>query len=115
MPARGGRVYCPTMTGPAPWITPPPSVWKRLWHVAVLCLSILSGAYFVLVVFLYFRQSGMLYVPDRQLATDPGAARLAFDDVELVAADGVRLHGWWVPAEGDSRCWTPSASRLTSG
>ncbi len=91
------------MTGPAPWITPPPSVWKRLWHAAVLCLSIFSGAYFVLVVFLYFRQSGMLYVPDRQLATDPGAARLAFEDVELVAADGVRLHGWWVPAEGASR------------
>lgn len=91
------------MAGPAPWITPPPSVWQRVGHAAVLVISIFSGAYFVLVIFLYFRQSRMLYVPGRELSIDPGAARMAFDDVELRAADGVKLHGWWVPAEGASR------------
>jgi uncharacterized protein len=33
----------------------------------------------------------------------PTAAGLRYEDVEFPSADGVRLSGWWVPAEGSRR------------
>jgi uncharacterized protein len=33
----------------------------------------------------------------------PATAGLAYEDVGLGSTDGVRLSGWWVPAEGSSR------------
>lgn len=42
----------------------------------------------------------LLYFPSRMIAATPAAAGLAFDDVLFEAGDGVRLHGWWVPAQG---------------
>ncbi len=38
-----------------------------------------------------------LYFPMRGMAADPAAAGLEFEDVDFVAEDGVRLHGWWIP------------------
>jgi fermentation-respiration switch protein FrsA (DUF1100 family) len=40
----------------------------------------------------------LLFFPSRAIATTPAAAGLQFDDVTFEADDGVRLHGWWVPA-----------------
>ena len=40
----------------------------------------------------------LLYFPARAIATTPAAAGLAFEDVGFETDDGVRLHGWWVPA-----------------
>jgi pimeloyl-ACP methyl ester carboxylesterase len=47
----------------------------------------------------HFERS-QLYRPHRDLAADPRAAGLDFEDVEFVAEDGVRLHGWWIPSPG---------------
>lgn len=35
--------------------------------------------------------------PDRTLEGDPSSAGLAYETVEFMAADGCRLHGWWIP------------------
>jgi uncharacterized protein len=42
----------------------------------------------------------LLYFPSRALTRTPAAAGLAFEDLALDAEDGVRLHGWWIPAPG---------------
>lgn len=42
----------------------------------------------------------MIWFPGRALAHTPAEARLAYEDVRFPAADGVSLHGWWVPAPG---------------
>ena len=39
--------------------------------------------------------------PVRELFADPAAIGLAFDDVTFAAADGVSLHGWFVPGRTD--------------
>jgi uncharacterized protein len=57
------------------------------------------GVYSALLAFLYLTQSRHLYFPMRELVTTPRADGLPYEDVWLVAADGVRLHGWFVPAE----------------
>jgi hypothetical protein len=41
-----------------------------------------------------------LYYPSRQVREHPGVLGLRYQDVHLVAADGVRLHGWFVYCEG---------------
>ena len=72
---------------------------SRLWALRVAVLA------FVLVLFAseysnlidrYF-----IFHPDRALSGDPSEVGLAFEDVRFTAADGVVLHGWFVPG-GDS-------------
>lgn len=43
--------------------------------------------------------SSLLFYPERGQAFTPERAGLVYQDVTLVAADGVRLHGWWLPAK----------------
>jgi fermentation-respiration switch protein FrsA (DUF1100 family) len=41
----------------------------------------------------------MLFYPEPGLPFTPDKARLEYRDVNLTAADGTRLHGWWLPAK----------------
>lgn len=43
--------------------------------------------------------SGWLFYPVKGLPITPERAELAYRDVQLVAADGTRLHAWWLPAK----------------
>lgn len=49
-------------------------------------------------IYMMIMESRLLYHPTRQLTTTPAHHRLHFEDVALIAADAVRLHGWFVPA-----------------
>jgi len=40
----------------------------------------------------------MIYLPDRRLDATPDAAGLSYEDVFLTTTDGVRIHGWFLPA-----------------
>ena len=42
-----------------------------------------------------------IYFPVRELFADPAAIGLAFEEVTFGAADGVSLHGWFVPGRSD--------------
>jgi fermentation-respiration switch protein FrsA (DUF1100 family) len=42
--------------------------------------------------------SSMLFYPEPGVPFTPDKARLQYQDVNLTAADGTRLHGWWLPA-----------------
>ena len=39
-----------------------------------------------------------IYHPTREIFLTPGALGVAFEDVHFEASDGVKLHGWFVPA-----------------
>ena len=43
--------------------------------------------------------SSMLFYPEPGLPFTPDKAHLEYRDVNLLAADGTRLHGWWLPAK----------------
>jgi hypothetical protein len=58
------------------------------------------GAYGALLLFLYFGQASLLYLPDlpsRALVSTPADAGLAYETVRLRTADGINLHGWYIP------------------
>jgi fermentation-respiration switch protein FrsA (DUF1100 family) len=40
-----------------------------------------------------------LFYPERELPLTPSVAGLEFTDVFITAADGTRLHAWWLPAK----------------
>ena len=63
--------------------------------------AILLLGYLAVVAVVYFSQGRLLYLPDqpgRELPASPADIGLGFEEVTLTAADGVRLHGWHIPA-----------------
>jgi fermentation-respiration switch protein FrsA (DUF1100 family) len=67
---------------------------------AFLLLAV--GAYLAFVLALYLAQGRLVYlpeVPSRELAATPERLGLAFEELNLITADEVRIHGWFVPAE----------------
>lgn len=62
-------------------------------------LAFILGAVALVMPFLL---NSLMYFPARAIEYTPREAGLAFDDVEILAGDGARLHGWWVPARGPS-------------
>ena len=69
----------------------PPVLWIAL---------ALAVGYALIVLLAFLAQDRMIFFPDRTLTTTPDAVGLAYRDVEFVADDGTRLHGWWLPVEG---------------
>jgi fermentation-respiration switch protein FrsA (DUF1100 family) len=62
---------------------------------------IIAGAYAALVLVAYFGQASMLYLPNlpsRELTVTTQEIGLQYENIELLTEDGVRLHGWYVPA-----------------
>jgi fermentation-respiration switch protein FrsA (DUF1100 family) len=49
---------------------------------------------------LEFSEKGIVFFPDPVLIGTPADFDLPYEDVFFAAADGTRLHGWWVPREG---------------
>ena len=69
---------------------------RLMWQI----LGMLTAAYAGLAGLLYFSQSSMVYYPEigREMMSTPRQVGLDYEDVKLVTADGVALHGWFVPS-----------------
>jgi pimeloyl-ACP methyl ester carboxylesterase len=65
----------------------------------VTLVGVIGGFYALLLLFLYFYQSNLVFFPDARLYSTPERVGLVFDDVHLQSGSA-RVHGWFVP--GDS-------------
>lgn len=66
-----------------------------------MVLSILLtvvAVYVAVVALAYFFQERLLYFPLRSIAVTPASRGLAYEDVWLETADGVKISGWFIPA-----------------
>ena len=64
-------------------------------------VATVTGVYVALLLYAYFGQAGMLYLPNlpsRELSATPQAIGLRYENIWLRTEDGVRLHGWYIPA-----------------
>ncbi|WP_018877436.1 alpha/beta hydrolase [Thioalkalivibrio sp. ALE28] len=62
-------------------------------------ILVLAGLGYALMTGLIFvTQDRLVYMPSSNLTGTPERIGLDYEDVELVTADGVRLHGWFVPS-----------------
>jgi len=67
-------------------------------------LLVLVIAYALLVAVVFLMQGRMLYLPNmpgRELEMTPTDAGMDYQDVSFEAADGVALHGWFVPGASE--------------
>ncbi len=65
-------------------------------------LLIIAACYGSLILVVYLMQSRMLYLPDvpgRTLTLAPTDIGLEYEDVSIETADGVKLHGWFIPGQ----------------
>ncbi len=56
------------------------------------------GIYVLMCAFLYFTQSRFVYFPLKEMTAIPTDVGLDYKVIEYEAADGVRIHAWFVPA-----------------
>jgi len=75
---------------------PAPRGWRTAGRALAAVLALLGGT----ALMLAFLQKKMIYHPTRELEITPGRIGLAHEDVFLKTADGVTIHGWYVPAPG---------------
>ncbi len=64
-------------------------------------LLFVLGVYLAIGLLLFLTQSRLLYypnLPSRAVVATPARIGLAYEEVMLTAEDGVRLHGWFLPA-----------------
>jgi len=66
------------------------SIKKASKIISIFILSCLSWAC-----------SGLLFYPDKSLVRTPEALGLAYQDIMLEARDGAKIHGWFLPAQGE--------------
>lgn len=63
----------------------------------------LLGILFIINLWMYFQQPAMTFYPYRQLVATPADWQLDYEEVTLTAADGIRLHGWYLPQPGQQQ------------
>ncbi|MCP4283689.1 MAG: alpha/beta hydrolase [Gammaproteobacteria bacterium] len=71
---------------------------RNLWPYLLFPL----GIYLLLLAALYFYQSRLLYypnLPSRKISLLPDSQGMAFDSLEIITSDGIKLHGWFLPVE----------------
>jgi hypothetical protein len=66
-----------------------------LLQFAVLIAAIYVG----LSAFLFFAQSRLIYFPTSEIVATPDQIGLSYKSVSFKAPDGIRLSGWFIPAE----------------
>jgi fermentation-respiration switch protein FrsA (DUF1100 family) len=80
-------------------MAPPSAFWSNLVWQTVLFVAI---AYVVIMSVVFLLQSRLIYypnLPSRAVTTTPAQIGLAYEPVKFTTEDGVRLDGWFVPAE----------------
>ncbi|MBX9607970.1 MAG: lysophospholipase [Gammaproteobacteria bacterium] len=74
--------------------------WRR-WLGWALAAALL--AYAGVCLSFYLRQDGIVFTPSRALVATPRKYGLAFEDLWLTAADGTRVHAWYVAGTPEGR------------
>jgi len=77
------------------------SMFARVKRMVLHVLIAVVGVYVLLTALLFLFQGSLVYRPTRQLAATPDQHErpMDYEDVSLTTSDGVKLHGWFVPAD----------------
>ena len=67
-------------------------------RIAVILSLIVAGGLIVWFLVRKFERSHMYY-PQSDIEALPSDIGLDYEDIFLTTSDGVRIHGWWIPAD----------------
>ncbi|MFM6324037.1 MAG: alpha/beta hydrolase, partial [Microcystis panniformis] len=68
----------------------------------LLVIRIFVLAYLGLMIALYFGQSNMIFMPNKNVLETPKSIGLSFEDLQLTTKDNVNLSAWFVPAKDNN-------------
>jgi len=71
--------------------------------LALFLVAAVLLAYGGVLWWVYRSQAERVYLPSREILTTPGQHGISYEEIFFRAADGVRLHGWYVPCEESRR------------
>jgi uncharacterized protein len=74
-----------------------PAPAKRGRSLAWRIIRVVLCVYFGLILLLMLAENQLIYFPAKYPVGDWQPAGLAVEDAEMQAADGTRLHGWYIP------------------
>lgn len=66
-------------------------------HIILSLIASLFAVWLLFSLLLYIFQSKLIYFPDDTLWITPSGFDLPWEAITLTAADGVKLHSWWIP------------------
>jgi len=66
--------------------------------IAIILSLIVAGGLLVWFLIRKLERSHMYY-PRSEIEASPSEIGLAYQDIFLTTSDGVRIHGWWIPAD----------------
>lgn len=73
------------------------SLWRRLWSSVWRIVRVVLLAYIIVAVVAMVFEESLIYFPSVYPQGDWNPEGLRFEDAWFQAADGTRLHGWYVP------------------
>ena len=72
---------------------------KKLGKSALRIAALVSVPYVGVCALMWAKQDRLLFIPDRVMHATPAQENLAWEDVTITTADGVKLNAWFVPVE----------------
>ncbi|HDH98508.1 MAG TPA: alpha/beta hydrolase [Deltaproteobacteria bacterium] len=70
-----------------------------MWQIFLQSVILITAIYVGLVAFLFFTQSRLIYFPTSEIVATPDQIGLSYKSVSFKAPDGVKLSGWFIPAD----------------
>jgi fermentation-respiration switch protein FrsA (DUF1100 family) len=71
----------------------------QIWTSIRTIIIVVIGLYIVLVIVLWLFQSRLVYFPRHDITITPEEVGLPYEEISLETSDGVKLSGWFIPAE----------------
>ena len=71
----------------------------QIWRVSRPVLLTAIACYIGLAITLWLLQSRFMYAPTHEIVLTPHDVGLSYEAIRFEAADGVRISGWFVPAQ----------------
>ncbi len=73
--------------------------YQNMWQIFLQSVILITAIYIGLATFLFFAQSRFIYFPTSEIVATPDQIGLSYKSVSFKAPDGVKLSGWFIPAD----------------
>ena len=67
--------------------------------VLTIIILLISAFYAVALAILYYFQEKLIFHPVQDISDNPRKLFLGYEDINFTSTDGVKLNGWFIPAE----------------
>lgn len=74
-------------------------IWRRVRRILTRVVLVLVGTYVGVVLLLMALEKSLIFFPTKYPDGDWNPRYLKFEDAWFTAADGMKIHGWYVPCE----------------